>query len=132
MSVVLDTDVWSFLFKGDSRAEHYRSYLVGNVLCVSFQSVAELYQWAETAGWGEERRARLQHWLRRFDVLVFDDDTARIWARIRSLREKEGRPLSAQDAWVAACALRHRSTLVTHNADDYAGIDNLDLVSAGL
>ena len=52
-SVVLDTDVWSFLFKGDSRAEQYRPYLEDNVLCISFQTVAELYQWIETAGWGE-------------------------------------------------------------------------------
>ena len=56
-TVVLDTDVWSFLFKGDSRAEQYRPYLEDNALCISFQTVAELYQWIETAGWGEKRRA---------------------------------------------------------------------------
>ena len=53
--VVLDTDVWSFVFKRDSRAERYRVHLEGNVLCVSFQTVAELYQWAEMANWGEKR-----------------------------------------------------------------------------
>ncbi|MCL7453897.1 MAG: type II toxin-antitoxin system VapC family toxin [Anaerolineae bacterium] len=129
-AVVLDTDVWSFLFKGDSRAEHYRRYLEDNVLCISFQTVAELYQWMETAGWGERRRERLYQWLRRFQVLVYDDATSLIWARIRSSREKQGRPVSAQDAWVAACALRHGSTLLTHNAGDYEGIQNLDMVSA--
>lgn len=129
-SVVLDTDVWSFLFKGDSRAEQYRPYLEDNVLCISFQTVAELYQWIETAGWGEKRRGRLHQWLRRFQVLGYDDATALIWARIRSSREKQGRPLSAQDGWVAACALRHGSTLLTHNADDYEGIQDLDMVSA--
>ncbi len=48
-TVVLDTDVWSFVFKRDSRAELYRHHLESNVLCVSFQTVAELYQWAEIA-----------------------------------------------------------------------------------
>ena len=52
--VVLDTDVWSYLFKKDSRAERYQPHLVGNILCVSFQTVVELYQWAETAGWAEK------------------------------------------------------------------------------
>ena len=80
-AVVLDTDVWSFLFKGDSRAEQYRPYLEDNVLCISFQTVAELYQWIETAGWGEKRRERLHRWLRRFQVLGYDDPTALIWAR---------------------------------------------------
>jgi tRNA(fMet)-specific endonuclease VapC len=129
-AVVLDTDVWSFLFKGDSRAEYYRRHLEDNVLCVSFQTVAELYQWIETAGWGERRRERLHQWLRRFQVLGYDDATALIWARIRSARERQGRPLSAQDAWVAACALRHDSTLLTHNAGDYKGIQDLDMVTA--
>jgi tRNA(fMet)-specific endonuclease VapC len=129
-AVVLDTDVWSFLFKGDSRAEQYRPYLEDNVLCISFQTVAELYQWIETAGWGETRRERLHRWLRRFQVLGYDDATALVWARIRSSREKQGRPLSAQDAWVAACAMRHGSTLLTHNAGDYEGIQDLDMVGA--
>jgi tRNA(fMet)-specific endonuclease VapC len=128
--VVLDTDVWSFLFKGDSRAEHYRPYLEGAVACVSFQTVAELYQWVETAKWGSKRRARLQQWLRRFHVLVYDDATALIWARIRTSRSSQGRPLSSQDAWIAACALRHDCTLLSHNAGDYDGIEDLDLVSA--
>jgi predicted nucleic acid-binding protein len=89
-AVVLDTDVWSFPFKGDSRAEHYRPYLEDNVLCISFQTVAELLQWIETAGWGEKRRERLHQWLHRFHVLGYDDATALIWARIRSSREKPG------------------------------------------
>jgi tRNA(fMet)-specific endonuclease VapC len=127
--VVLDTDVWSFLFKRDSRAERYRVHLEGNVLCVSFQTVAELYQWAETASWGEKRRAKLQEWLRRFEVLRCDDATAQIWARIRAERDRQGHPIAAQDAWVAACALRHGYPLVTHNAADYEGITDLIVVS---
>jgi tRNA(fMet)-specific endonuclease VapC len=51
--IVLDTDVWSYLFKQDTRAESYRPHLEGHVLCVSFQTVAELYQWAEKANWSE-------------------------------------------------------------------------------
>ena len=127
--VVLDTDVWSYLFKKDSRAERYRTHLVGNILCVSFQTVAELYQWAETAGWGGKRRTRLDIWLRRFVVLGYDDETARLWARVRAERGRQGRPIAAQDAWVAACALRHGYSLVTNNAPDYGGIGALVLVS---
>ena len=57
--IVLDTDVWSFLFKRDSRAELYRAHLERNTLYISFQTVAELYQWAETNNWGEGRWAQL-------------------------------------------------------------------------
>jgi tRNA(fMet)-specific endonuclease VapC len=109
----------TFVFKRDTRAEHYRVHLEGNVLAVSFQTVAELYQWAETAHWGQDRRARLRQWLGRFAALGYDDDTAQIWARVCAERERQGQPIAAQDAWVAACALRHSCPLVTHNAGDY-------------
>ena len=128
-AVVIDTDVWSFLFKHDTRAELYRTHLEQNVPCVSFQTVAELYQWSEKSGWGGKRRAQLATWLTRFVVLTYDDETARIWAYIRTERERDGRPLAAQDAWIAACALRYNYPLITHNASDYAGINNLVLVS---
>ncbi|MBN1890754.1 MAG: PIN domain-containing protein [Thermoflexales bacterium] len=98
MKVVLDTDVWSFLFKQDSRAELYRTQIEGNILCVSFQTVAELYQWAETAKWGKKRRAKLEEWLHRFEVLGYDDDTAQIWARVRAERERQGHPIAASEA----------------------------------
>ncbi len=127
--VVLDTDVWSFVFKRDSRAEQYRVHLENNVLCVSFQTVAELHQWADTANWGEKRRAKLQAWLGRFEVLRCDDATAQIWARIRVERDRQGHPMAAQDAWVAACALRHGYPLITHNAVDYAGVSGLTMIS---
>jgi tRNA(fMet)-specific endonuclease VapC len=127
--VVLDTDVWSFLFKRDSRAELYRAHLEGNVLCVSFQTVAELYQWAETARWGSRRRTMMQEWLQRFDVLGYDDAVAQVWAHIRAIREQQGQPMSAQDAWVAACAIRHGYPLVTHNAADYNDVAKLVVIT---
>lgn len=59
--IALDTDVWSFLFKRDTRAELYRSQIEGHVLAVSFQTVAELYQWAAKTEWGETQRNRLDN-----------------------------------------------------------------------
>jgi tRNA(fMet)-specific endonuclease VapC len=44
--VIVDTDVVSFLFKGDTRAQAYREHLRGKTLAISFMTVAELYQWA--------------------------------------------------------------------------------------
>lgn len=127
--LVCDTDVWSFLFKKDNRAELYRAHLENRMLCVSFQTVAELYQWAEKSDWGPARRQRLTAWLKRFYVLGYDDQTAVIWAKIRAERERAGRPLAAQDAWVAAGALRHGYPLATHNAADYDNIADLVLIT---
>ena len=44
--VLLDTDIFSFLFKGDqAHLKGIESYLVGNTPAICFMTVAELYQW---------------------------------------------------------------------------------------
>ena len=42
--LLLDTDVVSFLLKGDSRANNYASIIQGNRLALSFMTVTELFQ----------------------------------------------------------------------------------------
>ena len=46
-TVLLDTDVVSFILKGDSRTAAYTPLVQGNVMAISFMTVAELFQWAE-------------------------------------------------------------------------------------
>ena len=50
--VVVDTDVVSFLFKDDSRAELYLPLLRNRDLLISFMTEAELEQWILLANWG--------------------------------------------------------------------------------
>lgn len=50
--LLVDTDVLSFLFRGDSRAEQFRPHLRGRALAVSFMTVAELYRWMRERNWG--------------------------------------------------------------------------------
>ena len=43
-TVLLDTNIVSFLLKGDSRIEAYLPFLEQKQLAISFMTVAELYQ----------------------------------------------------------------------------------------
>lgn len=56
--ILLDTDVWSFVFKGDTRAASFQSHLIGNTPCIAFATVAELYLWGEVRNWGADGRKR--------------------------------------------------------------------------
>jgi predicted nucleic acid-binding protein len=47
---LVDTDVLSYVVRGDRWAESYRAYLAGKEIGVSFQTVAELRRWGRTAG----------------------------------------------------------------------------------
>jgi tRNA(fMet)-specific endonuclease VapC len=53
--VVLDTDVVSFLFKGDNRAERYVPQRQNRQWLISFMTEAELEQWALLAKWSARR-----------------------------------------------------------------------------
>lgn len=126
-AVLIDTDVFSFLFKRDTRGDRYLTAIHGKLLCLSFMSVAELQRWALIRNWGEPRRRSLEQVMRQYIVLAYDAEIARHWARISVSRSRAGRPIACGDCWIAACATRHKIPLVTHNARDFDGIDGLVL-----
>jgi len=66
--IVLDTDVVSFLFKNDSRAQAYLSHLRNRELTISFMTEAELEQWALLSNWSVKRANWLRTYLARFVV----------------------------------------------------------------
>ena len=71
--ILLDTDVVSYLFKADSRAEKYSEIIKGKQLTVSFMTVAELYQWAAIHHWGISRITKMENYLnQRYAILPFD------------------------------------------------------------
>ena len=91
--------------------------MIGNTLALSFQSVAEIWKLAEKRGWGRGRRAELEAFLRRFVVIPYDYRLAEVWARVCVEAEHAGRRLETGDAWIAATAVRHQLTLLSHDGD---------------
>ena len=129
MYVVLDTNVFSYLFKDDSLAEKYRTRLLRHTPCITFQSLAELYQWMEQNEWGQRRRLELETFLHNFLVLPYDNEVAKAWARIQVECRQKGQPISCQDAWIGACALRHVIPLATHDPRDFESISGLEIIT---
>lgn len=129
MAVVVDTDVVSFLFKGDTRAELYRPHLSGHLLIISPMTRAELERWALERNWDTPRREAMRTHLRRFVLAPFDEAMCIHWAEATDTARRAGRPIGSADAWVAATALHYAVPLVTHNIGDYTGVANLALIS---
>jgi predicted nucleic acid-binding protein len=122
---VIDTDVISYLFRGDSRAEPYRPYLVGTTLAVSFMTVAELDRWAIQRNWGAARQDRLAHFLEQFAIVLVDRALCRMWAEVGESARSHGRPIQTADAWIAATAISLGVPLLTYNHEDYVGVSDL-------
>ncbi len=104
--IVVDTDVVSYLFRRDSRAELYRPYLDGELLVVSFMTVAELDRWTLERDWGESRRRSMEEHLGNFVIYPFNREMRRKWAEISDGSRRRGRPVGVADAWSAARARR--------------------------
>ncbi len=126
--VLIDTNIASFIFKGSTYIEPYEAILNGRELALSFMSIAELYQWAFVRQWGDRRIAQLEQYLSNYLVIPIDHRLCQSWARLRAEAQQSGRALSAQDAWIAATAIRHGLELVTHNLKDFQGLPNLRLI----
>lgn len=126
---LLDTDVVSFIMKGDDRGDAYFQLVEGQVLAISFMSAAELFAWAEIRHWGERRRAELD-WLltNQYAVLGFELGLAREWARIQAECFDAGTPIAVQDGWVAATARYHDLPLVTHNRKHFENVPGIRLL----
>jgi predicted nucleic acid-binding protein len=130
-AVILDTDVFSFLFKRDTRAGLYEPDLRGRQLCLSFQTVAELKEWSIERNWGTGRRQSLEAVLMRYVVLPYHAAMADRWAEIVARRKRMGHEIGCGDAWIAASALQHGALLLTHNGRDYADIPGLRIITHG-
>lgn len=126
-SALLDTNIVSYLMRGDRQAEAYRRHLEGKTLAISFMTVAELYEGAYRRGWGTDRLARLEEEIRNYIVVPFSNRMCRIWAQVRAARRQQ--PVSVDDAWIAASALTYGCPLVTHNPADFADIPDLTIVT---
>jgi len=59
-------------------------------------------------------------------VVAFDAAAAAIWARLMADGKRAGRPRSALDMIVAACAEAMDAVIVTDNARDFEGLDILN------
>lgn len=128
-SVLVDTNVVSYIMRADTRAKFYLPHLQGKLLAISFITVGEMFYGAEKKGWGEQKRNRLETILRNFVVIPYDKEIAWCYARVVTERERKGRQINLHDAWIAACAVRHTVPLVTHNASDFEDITGLQIIT---
>ncbi len=121
--MILDTNALSAFVAGDAG--------VGDALSRQARAAIPVIVLGEFRyGIAESRhRAAYERWLEtnlpHFDVLTVTDDTAVAYATLRVTLRRSGRPIPANDAWIAALALQHRLPVLSRDRhfDVVPGLD---------
>ncbi len=68
---------------------------------------------------GSRHRGTYEQWLEdhlpEFEILAVTEPTTVTYARVRASLKKLGRPIPANDAWIAALALQHRLPVLSRD-----------------
>ena len=124
MSFLVDTDTCSAYMKGDhhvwQRFMQYRGRLQ-----VSAVTVGELFTWARRANAPPQRLQSLLDLLNDVTVLDVTEQVGRKFGELRAALFDAGRPAPDMDLLIAATALVHDLTLITHNVRDFANVPGL-------
>ena len=122
--ILLDTNiVVAFLNGHDGIARR----IADRLLEVAIPSLvaAELYYGARASIRVDENVGKLDQLCHTLPLVSFDLSAARRFGILKAELRKRGRPTGEIDAWIAAIALAHEATLVTHNTRDFQNISGL-------
>jgi toxin FitB len=127
MAYLLDTNTISEVLKRDPNQNvvDWFSKTHESEQYISVFSIGEIQKGIERLT-ASRRKNELQSWfdllITRYDgrILPFVLETTKVWARLIADLERRGRILPVIDSFIAAIALEHDLTIVTHNARDFA------------
>jgi tRNA(fMet)-specific endonuclease VapC len=128
-AVVVDTNIISYIFKGDSRGALYQRHIDNAVLILSFQTLAELQRWSLERNWGAKQKRALKKLLQTFTIFHSSENLCERYAEVMASARSKGKPILSADAWVAAVASELGVPLVTHNPNDFRGVNGLTIIT---
>ncbi len=122
--LLVDTDVFSYLFGRKGRYEDFAPLLDGHLLCMSFASYAEALCLGHKRNWGDRAMSDLRSALGRYVILPYDKVVAEAWAPMYVKVSGHLHDGGCNDLWTAACALAQAEPVpvVTNNLVDFKAI----------
>jgi tRNA(fMet)-specific endonuclease VapC len=128
LKYLLDTNVCINYLRGKNPivVQHVSAHPAAEVALCSVV-IAELRYGAERSINPAKEHAGVDAFAAQFVSLPFDDVAARIFGEIRAALESVGQAIGPYDTMIAAIALAHNMTLVTHNTNEFCRVPGLTL-----
>jgi tRNA(fMet)-specific endonuclease VapC len=126
MRYLLDTNIVIFVLKDQSGKAAVRlAQETPDEVVVCSVAEAELYHGATKYGAPDRRRTALEGFPAPFRSLAFDSACVPNYAGLRDELERAGQMIGGNDMLIAAIALTHDLTLVTHNCGEFNRVSGL-------
>lgn len=128
---LIDTDWVIDHLNGIHRVTSRLIELDSHGLALSVVSLAELWEGVHFSKDPARSEKILQEFVGGVAVLGLDEETCKLFGRLRGTLRQQGRLTGDFDLLIAATALRHDLTLLTNNRRHYENISGLRLESIG-
>lgn len=129
MNYLLDTNACiAYLNRADSQVRKHMQLLKPSQIVLCTVVEAELYYGVMKSADPIKNLERLLPFVRQFVSLPFDKAAAKEFGRIRAELSKAGTPIGPYDLQIAAIAVAHGVTVVTHNTREFTRVQGLQLV----
>ncbi len=126
MNFLIDTNICSAFLKGDTKVlSKFEQF--GNGSLISVITAGELWTWVQRGKVSDRSKNTIVDFINTIEVLNIDLDVALEFGRLRAVLLDKGNPMPDMDGLLAATALIHDLTLVTHNTVDFQNAPNLRL-----
>jgi tRNA(fMet)-specific endonuclease VapC len=128
MKVLLDTNICIYMIKNKPPEirERFALFSPGDI-GISAVTVAELQYGVAKSTAKEKNALALEAFLLPLEIVSFEQESARIYGKIRAHLERQGSPIGGMDMLIAAQAIAQSLTLVTHNLKEFQRIPELRL-----
>lgn len=127
MNFLIDTNICSAYIKGN-RDVWSRFLQHSGGMALSVITVGELWTWAKRRKTRPQALNAVAELIELLDVIEIDFSVALRFGELRAQMLDLGTPMPDMDMLIAATALTHDLTLVTHNIADFQPVAGLQLV----
>lgn len=97
-------------------------------MCISAITLAELVHGVEKSTIPEQNMRRVEDFISRVEILVYDIEAALHYGDIRADLEEKGTPIGVNDLHISAHARSRGLIIVTNNTREFCRVDGLRVV----
>ena len=128
MIYLLDTDICIYLLNGrEPQVKRNADLAPRSEIAISALTMAEMLSGAARSEQPLQTYENQSAFFMHYPILPFDDAAADVYGRIDGYLKSRGLRIGPVDTQIAAIALVHNLTLVTHNTRHYRRVPNLPI-----